>query len=312
MNSPTIPRRPFGTVGIAMVTPFSADGESVDLDAAQALAADLVADGTDLLVLNGTTGESPTTQDEEKFAVVQAVREAVGSEVTIVAGAGSNDTRHSVDLARRAAALGVDGLLVVTPYYSKPSQEGIISHIEAVADATDLPVMLYDIPGRTGVALAADTIRRLAEHPRVLALKDAKGDLQQSTLLMAETELAYYSGEDALNLPWLAVGASGLVSVVGHVAPGLEKALVEAVDRGDLAGATDLHRRLAPLVDAVMTHIPGVVAAKVGLHLQGRLPHAAVRGPHAPADEQAVRAIADALAAAEGVPPVRNAPWRTR
>lgn len=303
--------RPFGAVGIAMVTPFTADGEGLDLDAAQGLAALLVAEGTDTLVLNGTTGESPTTDDDEKCALVSAVREAVGPEVRIVAGVGSNDTRHSVALARRSAALGVDGLLVVTPYYSKPSQEGVVAHVEAVADATDLPVMLYDIPGRTGLALSADTILRLAAHPRVLALKDAKGDLQQATLVRSRTDLAYYSGEDALNLPWLAIGAAGIVSVVGHAAPALEAELVAAVDRGDLATATSLHARLAPLVEAIMTHVPGVVAAKTALHLQGRLPHAAVRGPHAPADEQAVRAIADALSAAEGAPPVRNAPWRT-
>lgn len=297
-SSDTVPTRPFGANGVAMVTPFTADTEALDLEAAQALAVHLVDQGVDLLVLGGTTGESPTTSDDEKCALVRAVREAVDPAVTILAGVGSNDTRHSVALARRSAELEIDGLLVVTPYYSKPSQEGIIVHTEAVADATELPVMLYDIPGRSGVPLAADTIRRLAAHPRIVALKDAKGDLQQSTLLMATTELAYYSGEDALNLPWMAIGASGIVSVVGQVAPELESEVIAAIDRSDLPLARTLHTRLSPLVDAIMGIMPGVVAAKTALALQGVIPHAAVRGPLAPADDAQTRALAAVLEAA--------------
>lgn len=309
-SSERTPERPFGANGVAMVTPFSPDGESLDLAAASALAAHLVDGGVDQLVLSGTTGESPTTSDDEKCALVRAVREAVGDQVSILAGVGTNDTRHSVELARRSADLGIDGLLVVTPYYSKPSQEGIAVHIETIADATDVPVMLYDIPGRSGVPLAADTIRRLAEHDRILALKDAKGDLQQATGLMAETGLAYYSGEDALNLPWLAIGAVGIVSVVGQTAPRLESVLVGAVDRGDLPAARAAHARLAPLVDAIMGHMPGVVAAKTALALQGVIPHAAVRGPLAPADAAQTRALAEVLEAADLIDGVQSSPRR--
>lgn len=298
------PARPFGAVGTAMVTPLTPDGSALDLDAAQRTAVHLVERGNDLLVLGGTTGESPTVTDAEKLELVRAVREAVGSEVTILAGAGSNDTRHSVELARASAELEIDGLLVVTPYYSKPSQEGIIAHTRAVADATDLPVMLYDIPGRAGVGLSTSTLLTLAEHERILAVKDAKGDLQQATLVMAQSDLAYYSGEDALNLAWLALGAAGIVSVVAHAATELEAALVQAVDAGDLPRAREISAALAPLVEAIMTRMPGVVAAKTALMLQGVLPHAAVRLPLVPAAPEEVDALAAALAAAEGIAPL--------
>jgi 4-hydroxy-tetrahydrodipicolinate synthase len=281
---PTKPR-PFGAVGIAMVTPLTPDGSAPDLDAAQELATYLVARGTDTLVLSGTTGESPTTTDGEKVDLVRAVREAVGPQVRLVAGVGSNDTAHSIRLARAHADVDIDGLLVVTPYYSKPSQEGIIAHVSAVAATSDLPVMLYDIPGRTGVPLHEDTILRLSEVPTVAAVKDAKGDLLQATRIMQRTDLAYYSGEDALNLPWLAIGASGIVSVVGHAAPALEAELVAAVDAGDLPRARIANERLA-------------------LVLQGALPHAAVRGPHVPASEQQVEKLRAALAGAQGIDPV--------
>jgi 4-hydroxy-tetrahydrodipicolinate synthase len=294
--------RPFGAVGTAMVTPFTEDGAALDLGAAQELAVHLVERGTDLLVLSGTTGESPTTSDQEKIDLVRAVREAVGPTVQILAGVGSNDTRHSVDLARAHASLGIDGLLVVTPYYSKPSQEGVIAHVQQVTAATDLPVMLYDIPGRTGTALARETILRLAEDEKIRAVKDAKGDLLEAALIMGQADVSYYSGEDALNLPWLALGAAGVVSVVGQVAPELEAALVRATDEGDLALAQHLNLRLAPVVEAVMTRLPGLVAAKTALTLQGVLSHAAVRGPLTPASEEQTRLLADVLRTADGLP----------
>ncbi|MCG7309325.1 4-hydroxy-tetrahydrodipicolinate synthase [Brachybacterium sp. ACRRE] len=296
--------RPFGTVGTAMVTPFTEDGEKLDLDAAQAVAAHLVAHGNDCLVVNGTTGESPTTSDAEKIALVRAVREAVGPEITLLAGVGSNDTRHSIELARAHADLDLQGLLVVTPYYSKPSQDGIIAHTEQVADATELPILLYDIPGRSGVPLAHETLLRLAQHERILAVKDAKGDLQQAALVTAQSDLVYYSGEDALNLAWLAVGAAGIVSVVGHVAGDLEAQMVAAVQAGDLPAAQQLNRRLAPVVEAVMTRMPGAVAAKTALVLQGVLPHATVRGPLAPASAPQMAELRESLAAVEGIPPL--------
>lgn len=290
--------RPFGAVGTAMVTPLTEDGLGVDLDAAQALAAHVVAHGNDMIVVSGTTGESPTLSDQEKVDLARAVREAVGPEVSVLAGVGSYDTAHSVELARAHADLGLDGLLVVTPYYSKPGQAGVIAHTEAIADATDLPIMLYDIPGRTGTALETDTLLRLGEHERILAVKDAKADLQQAAVVMERSDLVYYSGEDALNLPWLSIGAAGMVSVVGQVAGDLERAMVEAMDRSDVAAALDAHRRLIPLVEAIMTRIPGAVAAKTALHLQGVLPNATVRGPLVAADAEQQRELSAALDAA--------------
>ena len=292
------PARPFGAVGTAMVTPLTEDGHAVDLDAAQQLARHVVEHGHDMIVVSGTTGEAPTLTDVEKLDLARAVREAVGPEITVIAGVGTYDTAHSIDLAREHAKLGVDGLLVVTPYYSKPSQAGVIAHTTAVADSADLPVMLYDIPGRSGIPLAYETILRLGENPRILAVKDAKGDLQQASRVMERTDLAYYSGEDALNLPWLSIGAAGIVSVVSQVSGDVEKAMIEAVDRSDLVAARAAHHRLVPVVEAIMGHMPGAVAAKAALHLQGVLPHAAMRGPHVPADQDQVRALAAALEAA--------------
>ncbi|MCS6712364.1 4-hydroxy-tetrahydrodipicolinate synthase [Brachybacterium sp. EF45031] len=294
---------PFGTVGTAMVTPFTPDGSAVDLEAAARVAEHLVDNGHDLVVVNGTTGESPTTSDEEKLATVRAVVEAIGGRARIVAGVGTNDTRHSIDLARAHAGLGIDGLLVVTPYYSKPGQAGVIAHTTAVADATDLPLMLYDIPGRSGMPLTADTLQRLAEHPRIVAVKDAKADLAEATAVMAATGLAYYSGEDALNLPWLAIGACGVVSVVGHVTGRLHRRLIDAVAAGDLDTARDLHRRLAPVVDAIMAHAPGAVVAKHALVQRGVLSHAAVRLPLVPAERDVLERLERALAAEADIDP---------
>ena len=304
MTQHTRRARPFGAVGTAMVTPLTEDASGVDLDAAQRLAAHVVEHGNDMIVVSGTTGEAPTLSDGEKIDLARAVREAVGPEVTILAGVGTYDTAHSVHLARAHAELEIDGLLVVTPYYSKPSQAGIIQHTRAVADATDLPVMLYDIPGRAGVPLTLETLLRLGEHERILAVKDAKADLQQATVVMERSVLAYYSGEDALNLPWLAIGASGMVSVVSQVAGDLEKRLVDAVDRSDLTAAREAHQLLAPLVEAIMTHMPGAVAAKTALALQGVLPHATMRSPLLAADDDQTRALAAALEAATGIPPL--------
>lgn len=289
------PARPFGAVGTAMVTPLTEDGHNVDLDTAQKLAAHLVENGHDMIVVSGTTGEAPTLTDVEKFELAKAVREAVGPEITVVAGVGTYDTAHSIDLAREHAKLGLDGLLVVTPYYSKPSQAGVIAHTTAVADSTDLPVMLYDIPGRSGIPLSYETLLRLGENPRIVAVKDAKGDLHQASRVMAATDLVYYCGEDALNLPWLSIGAAGIVSVVSQVSGELEKAMIEAVDRSDLPAAREANRRLVPLVEAIMAHMPGAVAAKAALHLQGVLPHAAMRGPHVAADADQLRMLTAVL-----------------
>src|SRR5215469_12115523 len=213
------PGRPFGRVLTAMITPFGENGH-LDLDKAAALAAHLVGQGSDGIVLSGTTGESPTTSDREKAELIRAVVAAVGDRATIVASVGTYDTAHSIELAKQAQAAGAHGLLVVTPYYSRPPQAGLHAHFTAIADATDLPVMLYDIPPRSVVPIEVDTLLRLAEHPRILAVKDAKGDLLAGSQVIAGTDLAYSSGDDALNLPWLSVGAVGFVSVIGHVVSG--------------------------------------------------------------------------------------------
>ncbi|WP_436777669.1 4-hydroxy-tetrahydrodipicolinate synthase [Yinghuangia sp. YIM S09857] len=267
MAPTSTPQTPFGRVLTAMVTPFDAEG-ALDLDAAQRLAAHLVDAGNDGLVLNGTTGESPTTTDAEKALLVRAVVEAVGDRAFVVAGAGSNDTAHSVEMAREAAKAGAHGLLLVTPYYSKPPQEGLYRHTVRVADATDLPAMLYDIPGRTAVALETETIVRLAEHPRIVANKDAKADLGAASWVMARTDLAYYSGDDMLNLPLLSVGAVGFVSVVGHVVTPELRALVDAYSAGDVAKAREIHQTLLPVYTGIF-RTQGVILSKAALAAQG-------------------------------------------
>ena len=256
-----------GTVLTAMVTPFAADG-SLDTAAAATLATRLVDSGCDGLVLSGTTGESPTTTDDEKLILVRTVLEAVGDRARIIAGAGTYDTAHSVRLAKACAAEGAHGLLVVTPYYSRPPQSGLVAHFTAVADATDLPVVLYDIPPRSAIPIEWDTLRTLARHPNIVAVKDAKGDLLGAASVMAETGLAYYSGDDALNLPWLAIGAVGFVSVWGHVAAGPLRDMLTAFNSGDLATARKISVTLAPLNNA-QTRLGGVTLSKAGLKLQG-------------------------------------------
>lgn len=259
---------PFGRVLTAMVTPFTADG-ALDLDGAQRLAVHLVDAGNEGLILNGTTGESPTTSDAEKTQLVRAVVEAVGDRAHVVAGAGTNDTRHSVELARAAEQAGAHGLLAVTPYYSKPPQEGLLRHFTAIADATGLPVMLYDIPGRSGVPIGTETIVRLAEHPRIVANKDAKGDLGRASWAIARSRLAWYSGDDMLNLPLLSVGAVGFVSVVGHLVSPELRAMLEAHLAGDVAKATEIHQKLLPVFTG-MFRTQGVITAKAALALQGQ------------------------------------------
>ncbi|GAA2408603.1 4-hydroxy-tetrahydrodipicolinate synthase [Streptomyces glaucosporus] len=292
---------PFGRVAAAMITPFTSEGE-LDLPGARRLAAHLVdRGGCDALVLNGTTGESPTTSDEEKTALVRAVAEEVGGRARIVAGVGTGDTRHSVELARAAARAGAHGLLVVTPYYSRPGQEAVARHLATVADATDLPVMLYDIPARTGegTALTAGTLERLAEHPRILAVKDCAYDLLKTAKVLAATGLAYYSGCDELNLPLRAIGARGCVSTVANVAGPAVRGVLDAFDAGDHAGAARRHRALIPLIDAMMSDVPGTVAVKA-LFAAAGLPGGPPRPPLLPAGEALTLRLADALRKAVG------------
>ncbi|MFV9633315.1 4-hydroxy-tetrahydrodipicolinate synthase [Mycobacterium neumannii] len=250
-----------------MVTPFKPDG-MLDTEAAAQLATRLVDAGCDGLVLSGTTGESPTTTDAEKIALLRAVLDAVGDRARIIAGAGTYDTAHSVHLARACAAEGAHGLLVVTPYYSRPPQAGLLAHFTAVADATPLPVVLYDIPPRSVVPIQWETLRMLAEHPNIVAVKDAKGDLHGGGQIIAETGLAYYSGDDALNLPWLAMGAVGFISVWGHLAASQLREMFSAFQSGDIATARKINVTLGPLVDA-QARLGGVTLSKAGLRLQG-------------------------------------------
>lgn len=261
-----------------MVSPMNPDG-SLDLAGAQELAVHLMDHGHDGLVVNGTTGESPTTTDAEKIDLVRAVVEAVGQRAHIIAGAGSNNTAHSIETARAAAKAGANGLLVVTPYYNKPPQEGVLAHFTAVADATDLPVMVYDIPGRTGTPIHTQTLLRMAEHPRIVAVKDAKGDLFAASEVMSQTDLLWFSGDDALNLAHLTQGAVGVVSVVGHLAGRQYAEMVAAVGQGNLARAIEIHRQLIPAVNAVMHITQGAITVKAALHDRGVISSDAVRLP---------------------------------
>lgn len=256
-----------GTVLTAMVTPFKPDG-TLDTETAARLATHLVDAGCDGLVISGTTGESPTTTDAEKTALLRAVLDAVGDRARIVAGVGTYDTAHSVQAAKAAAAEGVHGLLVVTPYYSRPPQAGLAAHFTTVADATDLPVILYDIPPRSVVPIEWDTLRAVARHPNIVAVKDAKGDLAGAAPIMAETGLTYYSGDDALNLPWLAMGAVGFISVWGHLAAGQLRDMLTAFNSGDIATARKINVALAPLNHA-QSRLGGVTMSKEGLRLRG-------------------------------------------
>jgi len=288
---------PFGRVLTAMVTPMTSDG-ALDYDAAQRLAMDLVDGGNDGLVVSGTTGESPTTSDEEKERLLRAVVEAVGDRAHVVAGVGTYDTAHTTELARQAEKAGVTGLLVVTPYYSKPPQAGLLAHFSRVADATGLPVMLYDIPARSGVPITTETLLRLAEHDRIAAVKDAKGDLYETAKVLAATDLAYYSGEDALNLPLLAIGAVGVVSVVAHVCTQEYVALIRAVDAGDLVEARRINAAVLPVVRGVMTRTQGAIMAKAALELLGVIPSRATRPPLVDATDEQVAQLRDDLAEA--------------
>ncbi len=288
---------PFGRVLTAMATPFRADG-SLDLDGAAKLAAHLVDQGNDGLVISGTTGESPTTSDAEKEQLLRAVVDAVGDRAKVVAGVGTYDTHHSLELARAAEKAGAHGALVVTPFYNKPPQDGLLAHFRAVADATALPVILYDIPGRTGTAIDTETLVRLAEHERIVAVKDAKDDLYATAWVLARTDLAYYCGSDAINLAQLAQGAVGMVSVVSHVATPQLAAMVRAVDAGDLAEARRLNASLLPAVRSIMTRTQGVIMAKAALQLLGVLPTRTVRSPLVDATDEQVELLRADLAAA--------------
>ena len=290
----TTPARPFGAVLTAMVTPMTTAGD-VDLAAAVRLATHLVDHGHDGLVLNGTTGEAPTTHAPEKADLIAAVVGAVGERAVVVAGAGSNDTAHAVRMAEQAAAAGAHGLLVVSPYYSRPSQEGVYRHTVAVADATGLPVMLYDVPGRTVVRYAPETLDRLAAHERVVAVKDATGDVYGALQSMVRTGLAYYSGDDPLNLAFLAHGAAGVVSMAGHLVGDELAAIVRALDAGDLVLARKVFVSVLPAIELICGSGNGAVRSKVALELLGIIGSRAMRLPQVAADDDEVEVVRAAM-----------------
>ncbi len=293
----TTPRpAPFGTMLTAMVTPFTARGD-LDESGAAELAIHLVDRlGHDGLVINGTTGEAPTTSDEEKQRLLQIVLEAVGDRATILAGVGTYDTAHSIHLSRQAASVGAHGLLVVSPYYNRPPQAGLLKHFTAVADATELPVITYDIPKRTGVSIEPDTLVQLAEHPRIVANKDAKGDLDAAQQVLARCDLAWYSGDDILNLPLLSIGASGFISVVGHIVGDRLGELVRTYLAGDIEGARLLNRSLLPVYQGIF-RTQGVILVKAALTHLG-LPGGPVRAPLVDATPEQVEQLCADLAAA--------------
>jgi 4-hydroxy-tetrahydrodipicolinate synthase len=286
---------PFGRTMTAMITPMTADG-SVDYEGAAKVATYLVDDmRNEGLVVNGTTGEAPTTTDEEKERLIRVVLEAVGDRAKVVAGVGTNITAHTIHLARQAERAGAHGLLVVTPYYSKPAQSALVAHFSAVADSTPLPALIYDIPGRTGVAVATDTLVRLAEHPRIIGVKDAKGDLAASSAVLARTGLVYYSGDDMFNLPLLSVGASGFISVTAHLVGDRLHEMIEAFAAGRNGDARKLHLDMLP-VNVGLFRNQAAVLTKAALEMLG-LPGGGVRGPLIPASEDERRQLREDLTA---------------
>ena len=267
---------PFGRLITAMVTPFK-DDLSIDWAGVEKLAIHLLNTGHDGIAVNGTTGEAPTTSDDEKVEIIKVVKRATGGKLKIIAGAGNNETSHSVEQAKLAATAGADGLLVVTPYYNKPPQAGIESHFRTMADATDVPVMLYDIPGRTGVPIEPDTICRLAEHKNIVALKDAKGDVASTSWVIKRSGIPVYSGDDILNLPLLSVGAQGFVSVCGHTVGARLREMLDAWFSNNPARALSIHQELLPVFTGTF-RTQGAILTKAALNLLG-LPGGKVRLP---------------------------------
>lgn len=276
-----------------MVTPMTPDGE-VDWESTEKLMAQLVADGVDGIVVTGTTGETSTLTDKEKLQLVTVGKSVAAGKAKIITGGGSNETAHAIELYKASEQAGADGAMVVTPYYNKPTQAGILTHFRLIADATDLPMILYDIPGRTGVPIHYETILRAAKHPNILAVKDAKGDLMEVSRVLNETDLIYFAGDDGNALPTLAIGGVGMISVTANIAPQPYRHMVDAVNRGSLPEATEAHQLLEPLVRATMTHVPGTVATKYILHGLGRITSPRVRLPLVgPEDDQAAQIEAD-------------------
>lgn len=291
---------PFGQVLVALVTPFQADGE-VDWPAVERLIDDVITAGADGIVVTGTTGETSTLTDPEKLKLVEVGKSVAAGRAKIITGGGSNETAHAMHLYKQSEKAGADGIMIVTPYYNKPTQAGVLTHFRMIADSTDLPVILYDIPGRSGIEIKYETFLRAAKHPNIIAVKDAKGDLAEASRVMNETDLMYFSGDDANVLPLMSIGAKGLIGVTANIAATPYRIIVDAVNRGDLKSATEQHKLLEPLVRATMTHVPGTVATKYILHGLGRIGSPRVRLPLVgPEDHEAAR-IEDSISLVHGI-----------
>lgn len=286
---------PFGQVLVALITPMTADGE-VDWADVERLTDSLIEQGVDGIVVSGTTGETSTLTDAEKLRLVEVTRSVASGRAKVIMGGPSNETAHAIQLARQSAEIGADAIMAVTPYYNKPTQAGVLTHFRMIADATDLPMILYDIPGRSGIPIRYETIIRLAKHPNILAVKDAKGDLSEVSRVLNQTDLLYFCGDDAMVLPSLAIGVTGLIGVTANLAPAPYRTIVDAVNRGDLATATRQHQLLEPLARATMTHVPGTVSVKYLLHGLGRISTPRVRLPLVGPEEWEATLIEDDVA----------------
>ncbi|MGB3414826.1 MAG: 4-hydroxy-tetrahydrodipicolinate synthase [Microbacteriaceae bacterium] len=280
---------------VAMITPMTAEGE-VNWPDVEHLIDNLISQGVDGIVVSGTTGETSTLTDPEKIRLVEVAKEVSGGRAKVITGGGSNETAHAIELAKKSEKAGADGNMIVTPYYNKPTQSGILTHFRMIANATDLPVILYDIPGRSGVPINYETILRAAKHPNIRAVKDAKGDFAEVSRVLNQTDLLYFSGDDVNVLPHLSIGATGLIGVTANVAPAPYRRIVDAVNAGDLKTATAEHMKLEPLVRAVMKHIPGTVSAKYILHGLGQIQSPRVRLPLVGPEDFEAALIEDDLA----------------
>lgn len=294
---------PFGQVLVALVTPFLPDGE-VDWAGVEKHIDDVITAGADGIVVTGTTGETSTLTDAEKLRLVEVGKSVASGRARIITGGGSNETAHAIELYKASEKAGADGVMIVTPYYNKPTQAGVLTHFRMIADATDLPVILYDIPSRTGIPIKYETILRAAQHPNILAVKDAKGDFSEVSRVLNQTDLLYFSGDDANVLPHLAIGATGLIGVTANVTATPYRQMVDAVNAGDLATATAAHKTLEPLVRALMTHVPGTVAVKYILHGLGRIGSPRVRLPLVGPEDGEAAQIEDELALVKAIPGV--------
>jgi 4-hydroxy-tetrahydrodipicolinate synthase len=295
-----VAENPFGQVLVAMVTPMTTEGE-VDWPGVESLMDHLITHGADGIVVTGTTGETSTLTDAEKVKLVKTGKSVSAGRAKIITGGGSNETAHAIELYKASEKAGADGVMVVTPYYNKPTQAGVLTHFRMIADATDLPMVLYDIPGRSGIQIMYDTILRAAKHPNIRAVKDAKGDLAEVSRVMNQTDLLYFAGDDSNALPTLAIGGTGLIGVTANIAPEPYRIMVDAVNRGDLVAATEQHKLMEPLVRATMTHVPGTVAAKYILHGLGRISQPRVRLPLVGPEEAEAAAIENDIALVHSV-----------